>query len=133
MDLKVHHIGYAVSDIEKAQKSFESLGYTACGPVTDDYIRNVKIVFMKTGDTTVELVAPDGEPNPVDGVLKKNGSTPYHICYVTDDMNESIQDLKKSGYMVIKKPEAAPAIDNCNVAFLYSAAAGMIELAEIKE
>ena len=133
MDLKVHHIGYAVADIEKAQRSFEALGYTAAGPVKDDQIRNVKIVFMKKDAIDVELVAPNGEPNPVDGILKKNGSAPYHICYETNDMQKDILELKKSGYMIIKKPEEAPAIDGGRVAFLYSAAAGMIELVEIKE
>lgn len=132
MDLEVHHIGYAVSNMENGKDVFEKMGYVSLGDIVSDEIRNIRILFMKMGETVIELVQPNGEGNPVDGTLKKNGSCPYHICYKTDDINKSIDELKKEGFMVIKKPEIAPAIDNNLVAFLYNIKIGLIELVEMK-
>lgn len=130
--MKVHHIGYAVKNIEEAVKTFQQLGYTLGGGITKDDFRCVKICFMKNGNECVELVAPNGEKTPVDGVLKLNGATPYHICYEVNNLDNSIAELKKQKFMVVQKPEIAPAIDCCKVAFLYQKDIGMIELVEVK-
>lgn len=131
--MKVHHVGYAVADIAKAISVFEKLGYIVKKDMVEDELRKIKIVFMKNNEECIELVAPNGEANPVEGVLSKNGSTPYHICYETTDMAEEILTLRKQGWIVIQKPKEAPAIDNQLVAFLYQKDIGMIELVEIKE
>lgn len=74
----VHHIGYAVGNLEAGIAAFERLGYTA-GGITQDEVRKVRICFLKSEapkggisrTTTVELIAPDGTLSPVDGILKK--------------------------------------------------------------
>ena len=129
--MKVHHIGYAVKKLEKAAEIFEGLGYIG-GDITEDEIRNIKIMFMENGHERVELVAPNGESTPVDGVLKNNGPTPYHICYEVPDMENAVSELKTKGWMVIKEAEPAPAIGGATVVFLYNRHIGMIELVEIK-
>lgn len=129
--MKVHHIGYAVKRLDKAAELFEGLGYAA-GEITEDEARRVKILFMKNEHACVELVAPNGEPNSVDGVLNKNGPTPYHICYEVADMEEAVGKLKENGWMVVREAEAAPAIGGASVVFLYNRHIGMIELVEIK-
>lgn len=130
--MKVHHVGYAVKDIEKALPVFSALGYEICGDIVKDNIRNVEIVFLRNGEEWVELVAPNGENTPVDGVLKNNGPTPYHICYEVEDLDKAVVELKQQKFMVLKKAEVAPAIDGCKVEFLYHKDLGMIELVEVK-
>lgn len=133
--MKIHHIAYAVSDIENVRKKFEFLGYEVSQPVMQDTDRNIKIEFMKHKENglCIELVEPDGEPNPVSGVLDKNNnmSVPYHICYETDDLAKAIEECRKNGFMVLQKPAPASAIGGCPVAFLFSKDGGMIELVEI--
>lgn len=136
----VHHIGYAVKDLEAGIAAFEQLGYTA-GGITQDEARRVRICFLKSQvpppretlqSVTVELIAPDGTSSPVDGVLKKMGATPYHICYSTPNLEEAISALTEDGsYMLVSPPAPAPAIGGCCVAFLWSRAAGLIELVEL--
>ena len=131
----VHHIGYAVRDLKAGIAAFEQLGYTA-GGVTRDEARGVRICFLKSEsfpDTpvTVELIAPDDTPNPVDGTLKKIGPTPYHICYSTLNLEEEISTLTKDrAYVLLQPPAPAPALDGRRVAFLYSRTVGLIELVE---
>ncbi len=129
--MKVHHIGYAVKRIEKAAETFAALGYTL-GDITEDKNRKIRIMFIENGTERVELVAPNGDDTPVDGILKSTGPTPYHICYETQELKTAMDELKEKGFVTVKEPEPAPAIDGCNVAFMYNARVGLIELVEIK-
>lgn len=129
--MKVHHIGYAVKNLEQSIGVFEALGYTV-GEITADAGRNIRIVFLQNGSECVELVAPDGDETPVDSVLKSVGPTPYHICYEVPNLEEALNELQKSRWIVTKQPEPAPAIGGASVAFLYHRRVGMIELVEIK-
>ena len=129
--MKVHHIGYAVKNLEQSISAFEALGYTA-GEITADAGRHIRIAFLQNGSECVELVAPDGGETPVDGVLKSVGPTPYHICYEVPDLESALAELQQSRWIVTKQPEPAPAIGGAPVAFLYHRRVGMIELVEIK-
>ena len=129
--MKVHHIGYAVKNLEQSISAFEALGYTA-GEITADAGRHIRIAFLQNGSECVELVAPDGDETPVDGVLKSVGPTPYHICYEVPDLEAALTELQQSRWIVTKQPAPAPAIGGAPVAFLYHLRVGMIELVEIK-
>ena len=131
-ELKMHHIGYAVSKMEKAAEGFGILGYRV-GEIVHDASRNVDICFLEhpIGRERIELVAPAGPGNAVEETLRRNGPMPYHICYEVANMGETIAELLGGGWLLIPKPEKAPAIGNAPVAFLYHRAMGMIELVEI--
>lgn len=130
--MKVHHIGYAVADMDKAKEAFSALGYQD-GNTVQDVPRNVCITFIQNGATSVELIAPLSTGSPVDSILEKNRTgTPYHICYEVDDLSSALKDLKAKGFVTLIKPMPAPAIGECNVAFMYHKAMGVMELVEIK-
>lgn len=129
--MKVHHIGYAVKNLEQSISTFEVLGYTTV-EITEDTGRHIRIAFLQNGSECVELVAPDGDGTPVDGVLKSVGPTPYHICYEVPDLQAALTELQQYRWIVTKQPEPAPAIGGAPVAFLYHRRVGMIELVEIK-
>ncbi len=130
MNLKVHHIGYAVPSIESASTEFKALGWVPCGGVTDDHGRKVRIQFMRHGEEVVELVAPLTDDSPVRKILQKGSGTPYHICYETESLEEAEAELKRSKFIVFKKPSAAPAIDGRRVEWFYSRNNGIIEVVE---
>ena len=137
--MQVNHIGYAVQDLNKAVESFLSLGYRVCRAETEDPSRNVKICFLSDPNgVTVELIAPlDKNLNknlnknsPVDSWLQKNGNSPYHICYDSEDIASDIVALKRQGYLLVTRPLPAPAMDDRRVAFMYGKNVGLIELME---
>jgi len=128
--MKVHHIGYAVKEIDEAVKKFRDLGYVVEDKIEDES-RKVVIAFARNNDVLVELVAPMGEGSPVDGILDKNGAAPYHICYEVHNIEEACKELKKEGWTVLIKPAPAPAINGALVVFLYNRIVGLIELVEI--
>lgn len=130
--MKVHHIGYYVENILEAMDSFLALGYeVSCLPVLDEG-RKVCIAFLSLGECCVELIEPLEDCKLFPRKMRKIGTMPYHICYETDDITTSLQELQNKGYVLLRDIEPAPALDGCKVAFLYSTGTGQIELVELR-
>jgi len=84
-----------------------------------------------TNDTCrIELIEPNESDNPIESILKKVGSSPYHICYESEDIENDARLLKEKGFRVISDVSEAPALGNKNVCFLYSKDIGIIELVQ---
>ena len=131
-NMEIHHIGYAVRDINKSLDSFTKMGFHLIGDITHDTIRKVDICFIEdvNNKAMIELIAPYETGSDVDGALKKwGGPAPYHMCYEVDNIEEFLASSGKS-LIVIKKPEIAPAINNKRVAFLYHKDMGLFEIVE---
>jgi methylmalonyl-CoA/ethylmalonyl-CoA epimerase len=129
--MRINHIGYAVQDLNAAVSSFLKLGYRVCRTEVEDHARNVRICFLQDpGGMKVELIAPLNETSPVSVWLQKNGSSPYHICYESEDLISDIATLRRSGFILVEPPLSAPAMDCRQAAFLYGKNTGLIELVE---
>lgn len=127
---KFHHIGVAVKDIESTAIVYVQGGYRQSA-ITFDPVQNVNICWLtKDSMPTVELLAPVDDSSPVCKILEKNGVAPYHTCYIVENIDIAVADLRKMKYTVVVKPVEAPAITNCNVCFLYNKNVGLIELVE---
>lgn len=70
------------------------------------------------------------ETSPVNKILEKNGVTPYHTCYIVDEIELAMKELRKMKYIVVSKPAEAVAIHGCKVCFLFNKNVGLIELVE---
>lgn len=129
--MNVHHIGYAVSDIQKGLEMFLKIGYIIeSGPVKD-LKRNVEIAFIQNNNYLIELIAPLSNESPIKNYLDKVGNTPYHICYETENIESAIFELKKHRFIVVEKPSEAIALKNQRIAFLYHPRYGLLELLEV--
>ena len=128
--MKVHHVGYAVKSIEDARKEFELLGFRCESETVLDNVRKVRILFMTNDTCRIELIEPNESGNPIESILKKVGSSPYHICYESEDIENDARLLKEKGFRVISDVSQAPALGNKNVCFLYSKDIGIIELVQ---
>ena len=84
--MKIHHVGYLAKSIDKTEKKFFELGYEVEQPTKYDEIRDIKIEFLRNGDYRVELIEPASKNSPLYPLLKNYKNSPYHICYVTDDL-----------------------------------------------
>ncbi|WP_010496807.1 VOC family protein [Paenibacillus elgii] len=130
--MKIHHIGYAVNIIEEAGAHFINLGYQISTQQFVDNKRNVIIQFFNNGHSTVELIAPLNELSPINNILRKIGNSPYHICYETSNIEQTIALLKSNNYILIEPPSEAVALENHLVAFMFHKFVGLIELLEIR-
>lgn len=120
-----------MKNIDKARKRFEALGYVFEPAVRDD-ARGILIAFGGLDGYRIELVAPAeaGKASPVDGVLERSGSIPYHICYRSQELETDVEMLRKEGFKVTVPASAAAAFEGRRVVFMYSLAVGLIELVE---
>lgn len=126
--MRIHHIGYAVKNIDEAFKLFKILGFEKVNEKVVDEERKVKILFVKNNEYLVELIEPYGNNSPIENILKNSGSTPYHICYESKDILKDIEMLKNDGFVLISELSAAPAINQQKVCFLYNGKVGIIEI-----
>src|SRR5574344_2148248 len=128
--MKFHHIGVAVKDIEKTAAVYVQGGYEQ-SITTFDPVQNVNICWLtKDGMPIVELLAPVDETSPVCKTLEKSGVTPYHTCYIVENIDAAVAELRKMKYVVVAKSVEAPAIKNSKVCFLFNKNVGLIELVE---
>ncbi len=115
----------------KIKKKFIELGYYFDENI-EDIDRNIVIAFGQNGQYRIELVQPLNNKvySPVDKYIKDIGNTPYHICYITEDLNKDICKLQDLGFHVISPPQPAMAFNGKKVVFLIGLGIGLIELVE---
>lgn len=127
--MRVHHIGYLVKDMDEAIKEFRHLGFTE-GPVVRDEYRGIDICFADNNGYCVELITPYCDDSTVSGLIKKYKNSPYHLCYISDNLDKDIEELTQNGYVQMGEPKEAPAIDGRRVVFMMNGSIGLIEIVE---
>lgn len=128
--LSVDHIGYAVEDIEKTAALYCSSGWKM-SEIFDETVQNARIAFLtKDGFPKIELVSRLSGESPVDEIIRKNGVSPYHICYVVNDIMSAVEDLYAEGFRPLFVPVESVAMDGRKICYLFNSAAGYIELVE---
>ena len=129
IDFVVEHIGYVTKNIEKTAETFKVFGFQA-GPIVDDDTQKTRICFLKkTGEVNIELVEPYPENATMQKMLKK-GATPYHTCYIVEDIQQAYDQLKEIGFTPLFAPVAAPAFDNRLICYFWKNDIGLIEVVE---
>ena len=128
--MTLHHIGYLVKNMDKARRDCSLLGFEQSSEITYDEYRDVNICFFTNDGFCVELVSPVSDRSVVAGLMKRYKNSPYHICYISDDLEKDIKRLSEAGCTQIDMPTPAPALEDRRACFLMSAHIGMIELVE---
>lgn len=125
-----HHLGVATKDIDATASVYAQGGYKRSTTIYDP-IQNVKICWLTKEDTPiVELLAPVDDNSPVNRTLEKVGVSPYHCCYVVDNLEDAYAELRKQKYIMVSKPAEAVAFCSSRVCFLFNKNVGLIELVE---
>ena len=128
--MRIHHVGYAVKCMEASRKIFAELGYVEESEVISDPVRKVEILFLAKDGYRIELIAPSDESCAVQNLLTKVGDTPYHFCYEVSDLPGQMEKMASQKFVVADPPSPAIAMDGRQVAFLYKAGVGLVELVE---
>lgn len=126
--MKINHIGIATNDIEKLTKEYINDGYELVNKVYDSIQLATLCLLKKEGQVDVELVYTTDSNSKVYNLSKNNYKREYHKCYEVDNINKSIKELKKEGYIVVSNIDEAILL-NGKVCFLYRRGE-LIELVE---
>ena len=132
MDLRLHHIGIAVRDIERATQDHQRrLGCEPISGVVHDRVQTAFIRFLKVPGESVliELVAPDGPASALSRAVAK-GVGINHLCYSTADIEAACAALRDDGMVVIQDPTPADAFAGRRIAWLMGEEWYLTELVE---
>jgi methylmalonyl-CoA/ethylmalonyl-CoA epimerase len=130
----LYHVAVAVRNIDEAEKLYE----TALGlrvehrEVVEDQRVKTSMLVPEKGGAAVELLEPLSEDSPISKFLDKRGEGIHHICFLVDDIEASLERLKREGVKLIDE-SPRPGAYNSRVAFIHPKAMNgvLIELAEI--
>lgn len=127
--LNIHHIGCLVEDIETVKSTYRDLmNFKNISEICFVQSQNIKVCFIEIGKNVfIELIQPLAE-NSLYRLLKK-GTTYYHIAYLADNFENTIDDLISKDYLLINTFHSE-AFNNKRCAFLSTPERHLIELIE---
>ena len=131
-DLRLHHVGFVVSDINTSSRGFvHSLGMSWDGVVFHDPTQKVKVTFLATGPdcAQIELVEPVGQDSPVQKFLQRGGGQ-HHLCYEVDRIEEALAAFKFRKASIVQRPCPAVAFDGRRIAWFITRERLVVELLE---
>lgn len=130
--MKFDHIGVFVHDIAAGDEALSDIiPITRRSEIFTDPVIKVKVQFLfDASGICYELVAPFGEGNPVDGILKSRRNILNHVAYRTADFDATLDDLRSKGGFPLNEPKPAVAFGGKRVVFLMTGLNFIIELIE---
>ena len=132
---RLNHVAIAVPDIMAASNMWQqALGANISKPQTMCE-HGVKVVFIDSPNTKVELLEPLNENSPISKFLKKNpNGGMHHICYEVSDIKFASKKLRKAGATILGDGNPKIGAHGNPVIFLKPSdfSGTLIELEEIK-
>ena len=99
---KLNHIAIAVPNIKIAADMWEkALGAKISAPQTLTK-HGVRVVFVESPNTKIELLEPLNENSPISRFLEKNpNGGMHHICYEVNNLKLASQKLEAVGAKIL--------------------------------
>ncbi|NYD88508.1 methylmalonyl-CoA epimerase [Sphingomonas melonis] len=103
---RLNHVGIATPSIARSIETYRTLlGATAIGEPFDLPAQGVKVCFIDTPNTQIELIEPYDESSPIAGFLRSNpAGGQHHLCFEVADIHAAIADLTAKGARVLGEP-----------------------------
>ena len=103
---RLNHVGVATPSIEKSVALYRDLlGATRIHDPIELPAQGVRVCFVDTPNSQIELVEPLGENSPIHGFLAKNpAGGQHHICFEVPDIHQAAADMEAKGAKVLGAP-----------------------------
>lgn len=131
MTNKINHIAIAVRDIEQSRTLFGLLGNARMSKVIEVSDQKVRVCFIETGETKIELIQPTEGNVGVVKFLNKRGEGLHHICLGVANIESALEDYRAQGIKLIDEIPRVGA-EGHRVAFIHPQSTNgvLIELEE---
>ncbi len=127
---KIDHIAIVVENLDRALGVYrDALGMTVTD-VREMPEQDVKMAFLPTGDSEIELLEPLSAESGIGRYLAKRGEGLHHVCLEVDDIEATLADLRAKGAQLIDETPKQGAYGR--IAFIHPKGAHgvLIELVE---
>jgi methylmalonyl-CoA/ethylmalonyl-CoA epimerase len=103
---RLNHVGVATPSIEKSVALYrDMLGATTIHAPFDLPAQGVKVCFVDTPNSQIELIEPLGDDSPLRGFLARNpAGGQHHLCYEVPDIHEAKTWFEGKGATVLGEP-----------------------------
>ena len=103
---RLNHVGVATPSIETSVAFYRDV--MGAGVVHEPFdlpAQGVKVCFVDTPNTQIELIEPLGAESPIHGFLAKNpNGGQHHLCYEVPDIMEAKAWFEAKGARVLGEP-----------------------------
>ena len=102
----LNHVGIATPSIEAAIAMYRDLlGATVIREPFDLPSQGVRVCFIETPNSQIELLEPLGEASPITKFLAKNpAGGQHHVCFEVPDVHVAKAELEAKGATVLGEP-----------------------------
>ena len=103
---RLNHVGVATPSIEKSVALYrERMGAEVVREPVDLPAQGVRVCFVDTPNSQIELIEPLGESSPLHGFLAKNpAGGQHHVCFEVPDIHAAKAEMEAKGAKVLGEP-----------------------------
>ncbi len=103
---RLNHVGVATPSIERSVALYRDvLGATHVGDPFDLPAQGVRVCFVDTPNSQIELIEPLGADSPILGFLAKNPlGGQHHVCFEVPDIHAAKAWFEGKGVRVLGEP-----------------------------
>ena len=103
---RLNHVGVATPSIEQSldlyRKMFDAKPH---GPAFDLPAQGVRVCFVDTPNSQIELIEPLGPNSPILKFLEKNPlGGQHHVCFEVPDIHEAKAEFEAKGARILGEP-----------------------------
>jgi methylmalonyl-CoA/ethylmalonyl-CoA epimerase len=103
---RLNHVGVATPSIERSVALYrDMLGATKIHEPFDLPPQGVRVCFIDTPNSQIELLEPLGENSPIARFLERNPEGgQHHVCFEVPDIHEARTEMEARGAKVLGEP-----------------------------
>lgn len=131
--LRLHHVGYVVSDIGTAAATYRALGFNE-GERHEIPEQHIVAMTFRAGTGWMELIQPTDLEGPIAAFMARRGEGVHHVAFEVDDIEDKLAELKAAGVQLIDEAPRAGA-HGWRIAFVHPKACHgvLTELVQVTE
>ena len=103
---RLNHVGVATPSIEQSLETYRNMfGAEPHGEPFDLPVQGVRVCFVDTPNSQIELIEPLGDHSPIEKFLEKNpAGGQHHVCFEAPDIHRAKAELEASGARILGEP-----------------------------
>jgi methylmalonyl-CoA/ethylmalonyl-CoA epimerase len=131
---RLNHVGVATPSIDQSLETYRTMfGAEPHGEPFDLPAQGVRVCFVDTPNSQIELIEPLGENSPIVNFLDKNQlGGQHHVCFEVPDILAARDEMRAKGATVLGTGEPRIGAHGVPVIFIHPKDMGgvLVELME---